>query len=422
MKTDGDQPTLPPLMEVPTPDEFASAGKIRAGPWSSVKNWIKEQIETMSHPLPGYVKRSDVQLLLGVLGSPLVPVPVSKTAFHDFSIKNKPLEASSAQYIVQQFIAATGALKLQSNVRNIYSMGKVKMVASEFESASKVIRTRHPSKAAEAGCFVLWQMMPDLWCVELALAGSKVRAGSNGHVVWRQDPWLGSHKVKGHVRPLRRVLQGLDPWTTANLFSNAHCVGEKIIRGDPCFVLKLVADPVALSARSDGPAEIIRHVMFGYFSQKTGLLVQLEDSHLLRIQAIGRDTIYWETSLETCLEDYRSVDGVTVAHEGRTISTLFRFGETAMSHTRTRMEETWTIEEVAFNVPGVSIENFMPPGDMPDFSISEAGELTIQGGKTLIVNGRSRVAAVEKPIERMNDLIWRSDARDFSTSNKNLSL
>ncbi|MCI91643.1 hypothetical protein A2U01_0112937, partial [Trifolium medium] len=41
-----------------------------------------------------------------------------------------------------------------------------------------------------------------------------------------------------------------------------------------------------------------------------------------------------------------------IAHSGRSVVTLFRFGETAMSHTKTRMEEAWTIEEVAFNVPG----------------------------------------------------------------------
>ncbi|KAJ1375313.1 hypothetical protein SESBI_51157 [Sesbania bispinosa] len=51
------------------------------------------------------------------------------------------------------------------------------------------------------------------------------------------------------------------------------------------------------------------------------------------------------------------------------------FGETAMSHTKTRMEEAWTIEEVAFNVPGLSVDCFIPPSELRFASMSEACEL-----------------------------------------------
>lgn len=81
------------------------------------------------------------------------------------------------------------------------------MVASEFETANRVIRSRNSSKDAESGGFVLWQMNPDMWYVELALGGSKVHAGCNGRLVWRHTPWLGAHCAKGPVRPLRRALQ-----------------------------------------------------------------------------------------------------------------------------------------------------------------------------------------------------------------------
>lgn len=67
------------------------------------------------------------------------------------------------------------------------------------------------------------------------------------------------------------------------MFTNARCIGEKEINGDDCFILKICADSATLKARSEGPAEIIRHVLFGYFSQKTGLLVHIEDSHLTRM-------------------------------------------------------------------------------------------------------------------------------------------
>lgn len=116
-------------------------------------------------------------------------------------------ETSSAQYILQQYTAASGGQKLQNTIHNAYAMGKVKMLSSDIETATKVIKGRNPSKATESGGFVLWQMNPDMWYVELALGGSKVHAGCNGKLVWRHTPWLGAHAAKGPVRPLRRALQ-----------------------------------------------------------------------------------------------------------------------------------------------------------------------------------------------------------------------
>lgn len=116
-------------------------------------------------------------------------------------------ETSSAQYILQQYLAASGGQRLQNTIQNAYAMGKVKMLASDIETATKVIKNKNSSKAAETGGFVLWQMKPDMWYVELALGGSKVHAGCNGRLVWRHTPWLGAHAAKGPVRPLRRALQ-----------------------------------------------------------------------------------------------------------------------------------------------------------------------------------------------------------------------
>lgn len=356
--------------------------------------------------LSGY-KRSDLRLLLGVLGAPLAPVPVSGDPLPHLSIKDTPIETSSAQYILQQYIAASGGARYQSSIRNAYAMGKVKMLASEYETATKVTKNRNSSRAAETGGFVLWQMMPDMWYVELAVGGSKVHAGSNGKLVWRHTPWLGAHAAKGPVRPLRRALQGLDPRTTATMFSDARCIGEKQINGEDCFVLKLCADPSTLKARSDGPAEIIRHVLFGYFSQRTGLLVHMEDSHLTRIQSTGGDAVYWETTINSVLDDYRPVEGMMIAHSGRSVVTLFRFGETAMSHTKTRMEEAWIIEEVAFNVPGLSLDCFIPPADIMCGSVSEACELPQERGKSMAGSNRNKVAALEKPQGKGDNIIWR---------------
>lgn len=396
--------TLAPLMEGPNTEGFEGEGKKEG--WSGLQNWMRGQLHR-APSVSGY-KRSDLQLLLGVLGAPLAPVRVSSDPLPHLSIKNIPIESSSAQYILQQYIAASGGAKFQSSIRNAYAMGKVKMLACEYETATKLMKNRNASKAAETGGFVLWQMMPDMWYVELAVGGSKVHAGSNGKIVWRHTPWLGAHAAKGPVRPLRRALQGLDPRTTASMFSDARCIGEKQINGEDCFILKLCADPSTLKARSDGPAEIIRHVLFGYFSQRTGLLVLMEDSHLTRIQSTGSDAVYWETTINSFLEDYRSVDGMMIAHSGRSIVTLFRFGETAMSHTKTRMEEAWTIEEVEFNVPGLSMDCFIPPADIMCGSVSEASELPQEErGKSMAGSNRNKVAALEKSQEKPDNIIWR---------------
>ncbi|XP_076921595.1 uncharacterized protein LOC143583062 [Bidens hawaiensis] len=389
---------LAPLHEGPDQDEPGLGDSKRVG--SAIGNWMKGQLSrapSMTATM-AYKRRSDLRLLLGVMGAPLAPVHVSTNdPLPHLSIKDTPIETSSAQYILQQYTAASGGQKIQNTIKNAYAMGKVKMVASEFETASRVVKNKHAARAADTGGFVLWQMNPDMWYVELAVGGSKVHAGCNGNLVWRHTPWLGAHTAKGPVRPLRRALQGLDPRTTASMFTDAKCVGEKKINGEDCFILKISADPRTLKARSEGPAEIIRHVLFGYFSQKTGLIVHMEDSHLTRIQTAGGDAVYWETTINSSMDDYRPVDGVMIAHSGHSVVTLFRFGEMAMSHTKTRMEEVWSIEEVAFNVPGLSMDCFIPPADLKSASFSETSELPEgERGKSalMVVGHRAKVAAL----------------------------
>ncbi|PKA49774.1 hypothetical protein AXF42_Ash004315 [Apostasia shenzhenica] len=409
--------TLAPLMEGPDPyaaDGFAGgSGVARKEGWGQ---WVRCQlsrapsVSTFSAAAGVSYRRSDLRLLLGVMGAPLAPIHSSVDHLPHLSIKDTPIESSSAQYILQQYTAASGGMKLQSSIRNAYAMGKLRMVAAEYETATKVTKNR--GSPVESGGFVLWQMSPGMWYVELAVGGSKVHAGSNGKLVWRHTPWLGAHAAKGPVRPLRRALQGLDPMTTASMFANARCIGEKKINGEDCFILKLAADPETLKARSEGTAEIIRHVLFGYFSQRTGLLIHIEDSHLTRIQSIaGGDSVYWETTINSFLDDYRPVDGVMIAHSGQSVVTLFRFGEAAMSHSKTRMEEAWTIEEVAFNVPGLSADCFIPPADIKCGLIGEDNELPRgeeRGRNAIVGSHRAKVAALERSQggERSN-VVWR---------------
>ena len=144
-------------------------------------------------------------------------------------------ENSRAYYIIQQYLAATGCLKQQQQQRmgsdtmmvkkNMYTTGVVKMICCETEICSgngKGVKSIGTRSIGENGCFVLWQMNPGMWSLELVLGttntatagalhnnNNKVIAGSNGKIVWRHTPWLGTHAAKGPLRPLRRLIQVL---------------------------------------------------------------------------------------------------------------------------------------------------------------------------------------------------------------------
>lgn len=66
--------------------------------------------------------------------------------------------------------------------------------------------------------------------------------------------------------------------------------------------------------------------------------------------------------MESILEDYMYVDGINIAHSGKTTATIYRYGH-ALNH-RGKIEETWRIEEVDFNIIGLSMDSFLPPADI----------------------------------------------------------
>ncbi|XP_073313722.1 uncharacterized protein [Primulina huaijiensis] len=370
---------LTPLMEGPDFGTENQEGNKKESSWEVIREWFRMERSvppggssfSSSPPLYGSsnvspAKMQDLRLLLGVLGCPLAPIPISNKPISHLHIKDIPIETSAAYYIIHQYLAATGCSKQQTCAKNMYTSGVVKLIRCETEiSSGKSVRTMG-SRSGENGCFVMWQMSPGMWSLELAVAGNKVVAGSDGNIAWRHTPWLGTHAAKGPQRPLRRIIQGLDPKSTASLFAKAQCLGEKRIGDDDCFVLKVAADRAAVMERNEGPAEVIRHVLYGYFSQKSGLLIYMEDSHLTRVHSTENVTVYWETTIGSSIGDYRDVDGVLIAHQGRTVATVFQFGETSMHHSRTRMEEIWRIHDVVFNVPGLSYDSFIPPADIFD--------------------------------------------------------
>ncbi|XP_061343496.1 uncharacterized protein LOC133289544 [Gastrolobium bilobum] len=401
---------LETVLEVPIPEIFTvKRGISRA--WQNVKSWMKPNFESRSSSSLFGSQNTDIQLLLSVLGAPLIPFPITSEnqPIITHSIKgHHNMEASMAKYIVKQYVAAVGGESALNSVESMYAMGQVRIGTSEFsagENNKKTVKVKKEKMKREMGGFVLWQKRPELWCLELVVSGYKISAGSDGKVAWRQTPWQHSHASRGPPRPLRRLIQGLDPRSTAKLFNESICIGEKRVNNEACFVLKLETESTSLRARSSSNIEVISHTIWGYFSQRTGLLVQLKDSHLLKLKSSGSDSIFWETNMESLVQDYRTVDGINIAHAGKTCVSLLRFGEDpSQSLSTTRIEEVWQIEEVDFNIKGLSMDCFLPPsalkGSEDERGVAECGVSTSNAKSSFKISSASfkisssKVAAV----------------------------
>lgn len=234
---------LETVLEVPIPEEMFGSNKNGNKSWQNLKAWMRPNTDHKSLTNLFGSKNTEIQLLLGVVGAPLIPFPICcDHKFINRNIKDQPIvsiiistnffrdfdyisrkrfvkkswylqEASMAKYIVQQYVAAVGGEKALNSVDSMCAMGKVKMGASEFCTGegslnNKVVKVKNlMNGGGEMGGFVLWQKRPDLWCLELVVSGCKISAGSDGKVAWRQTPWHHSHASRGPPRPLRRFLQ-----------------------------------------------------------------------------------------------------------------------------------------------------------------------------------------------------------------------
>ena len=148
-------------------------------------------------------------------------------------------------------------------------------------------------------------------------------------------------------------------------FSGGEFSGEEKVEGEECFVLKLEADDNTLFQRSNGSMKIIKHEMQGYFSQKSGLLVCIEDSHITQTRQPGLPLEHWETTMRSYIGDYRLVEGAMVSHGGRSTVIMTKVGIGGQEReVITEMEERWVIDDVAFDVRGLSPESFIIPEEI----------------------------------------------------------
>ncbi|XP_042460237.1 uncharacterized protein LOC122043708 [Zingiber officinale] len=177
--------SLTPLME--GPKHAAGEDTKKEHGWGQ---WVKDQLSRASSASPSAssFRRSDLRMRLGIMAAPLTPIHAcSIDPLPHLSIKDTPIirissfsdllhlltrfvlvETSSAQYILQQYIAASGGFKLLSSIRNTYSMGKVRMVATEFETATRITKNRNPTRDAESSGFVLCLTPFAIVCIIIA--------------------------------------------------------------------------------------------------------------------------------------------------------------------------------------------------------------------------------------------------------------
>ncbi|KAE8674816.1 Sugar transporter, putative isoform 1 [Hibiscus syriacus] len=324
---------LDTILEVPIPEEmYTKMGSNEILRWQNMRNFMKARSSLESSTSLLANSDNEFLTLLKIVGAPLISFCVDlENYMRSSSIKDCSIEASTAKYITQQYVAACGGHSALNSIRNMYAVGKMQMQGSEMPLGDDMVHNR-------GSC-------------------------CDGKIAWNQSSSQSDHAHRGPPRSLLRFSQGLDPRCTASLFINALCIGEQAINDEDCFILKLETDSEALKAQSSPQAEIIHHTIWGYFSQRTGLLAMFEDKKLVRMKtAISNDSVFWETSVESMVQDYQHVDGINIAHSGKTITTLYRYGK-SHKHKR-RVEETWWIDEVEFNIRGLSNETFLPPGDL----------------------------------------------------------
>ena len=68
---------LETVLEVPVPDEIFTAKTGTAKACQSMVWWMKPNYDSNSSPSSDGARNTEIQLLLGVVGAPLIPFPIS---------------------------------------------------------------------------------------------------------------------------------------------------------------------------------------------------------------------------------------------------------------------------------------------------------------------------------------------------------
>lgn len=93
---------LETVLEVPIPEETFISNNSKSSSWQNMKSWMKPHAERSSPKSVFGGRSNDIQLLLGVIGAPLIPLPVSSDHAVSRNFKDHP--------IVSHFLSKTYTL------------------------------------------------------------------------------------------------------------------------------------------------------------------------------------------------------------------------------------------------------------------------------------------------------------------------
>ena len=82
---------LDTVLEVPIPDEMFPSSKNK---WPNMISWMKTNPARVSNSLPFADRNSQIQLLLGVIGAPLIPLQIPSDHKVSKCINDNPIVSS----------------------------------------------------------------------------------------------------------------------------------------------------------------------------------------------------------------------------------------------------------------------------------------------------------------------------------------
>ena len=182
-----------------------------------------------------------------------------------------------AEQILDRYVEAIGGLAALEKINNRVSKGTMAIAAAGIQLSVTIYQAR-PAKAYSV--------------VESAVTG-KIESGTDGVVAWQMSATSGPQLMEGKEKAFQlhmNVFYRLVYWRKA--FKQVETAGMEDVAGKPCY--KIVANPPDLAPQAL------------YFDKESGLLVRF---------SLTTESQAGTIPVETTLSDYRSVDGILLAHK-----------------------------------------------------------------------------------------------------------
>ncbi|TYI42991.1 hypothetical protein ES332_A01G137800v1 [Gossypium tomentosum] len=137
------QDGLETVLEVPILEEMCTQLGTDAAllPWLNMRALMNDNLSSTPH----LQAKSDTEFLalLKIVGAPLIPFQVHLLNYTLSSpLRHCPFESSSAKYIVQQSVAASGGHLALGSATSMCAMGRVKMKGSEMQAGYDSVQLR----------------------------------------------------------------------------------------------------------------------------------------------------------------------------------------------------------------------------------------------------------------------------------------